>query len=116
MASTLLERRSHAGTVKLRAVAGRPPMAVGYALKVNKRSKPLGSSVEQVAPQAVAKTLQEAHIRALWNHDVSAVLGRAGAGTLRLRSDDVGLFYEVDLPDTTVGRDVVELLRRGDVY
>jgi hypothetical protein len=30
-------------------------------------------------------------------------------------ADDHGLHYEIDLPDTTLGTDVAELLRRGDI-
>ncbi len=54
-------------------------------------------------------------VLALVDHDPSKVLGRSTAGTLRLRSDDYGLAVEIDLPDTTLGRDVRELVRRGDL-
>ncbi|WP_443701100.1 HK97 family phage prohead protease, partial [Pseudomonas sp.] len=47
--------------------------------------------------------------------DDAALLGRVGAGTLRLKEDDVGLAFELDLPDTSLGRDVAELVKRGDV-
>lgn len=36
-------------------------------------------------------------------------------GTLRLTEDSRGLRYEIDPPNTQVGRDAVELIRRGDV-
>jgi len=51
----------------------------------------------------------------LFNHDDDKVLGRLGSGTLRLWEDDHGLRMELDPPNTTVGNDVVELLRRGDL-
>jgi phage head maturation protease len=35
---------------------------------------------------------------------------------LRLQEDDVGLYYEVDLPDTQAARDLYALIERGDVY
>jgi HK97 family phage prohead protease len=43
------------------------------------------------------------------------VLGSTSGGTMRLREDDKGLWIEVDPPETQVGRDVVEYIRRGDV-
>lgn len=52
---------------------------------------------------------------ALVNHDMSQLLGRSAAGTLRLSSDEKGLRFEVDLPDTQVGRDTRELVARGDL-
>ena len=50
----------------------------------------------------------------LVNHEVSSVLGRTTAGTLRLASDDSGLRFECDLPNTQLGRDTHELIKRGD--
>lgn len=71
--------------------------------------------VERILPGAFDKAITGDDVRALWNHDASALLGRKSAGSLRLSSDNVGLRYEIDLPDTTVGRDVYELVKRGDV-
>lgn len=52
---------------------------------------------------------------ALVNHDMGQLLGRSSSGTLRLSSDTKGLRFEVDLPDTQVGRDVRTLVQRGDL-
>ncbi len=51
----------------------------------------------------------------LFNHDSNFVLGRTTAGTLRLRQDDHGLFYECDLPPTTLARDLHTSISRGDI-
>ena len=53
--------------------------------------------------------------RALLNHDPNVVLGRTTSGTLRLTTDDTGLLYEVDLPDTTAARDLAVSVSRGDI-
>ena len=54
-------------------------------------------------------------VLALVNHDPTQLLGRTASGTLRLAKDDDGLAFEVDLPDTAYGRDVRELVARGDL-
>ena len=54
-------------------------------------------------------------VRALFNHDPSLLLGRTASGTLRLSIDGKGLGYSVDPPDTSAGRDILELVSRGDV-
>ena len=52
---------------------------------------------------------------ALYAHDTDKPLGRLSRGTLTIEVDDHGLAYDIDLPDTTVGRDVRESVRRGDI-
>lgn len=70
---------------------------------------------ERIARGAFDKALKTSDVRALWNHDPRFVLGRQSAGTLRLSTDDHGLEFEVDLPDTTYARDLRELVERGDI-
>lgn len=48
-------------------------------------------------------------------HDMARVLGRQSAGTLRLRNDDEGLAFEIDLPDTSYANDLRALVERGDI-
>ena len=51
---------------------------------------------------------------AVWNHDLLGFpIGAAGNGSLRYGADDSGLWVEIDLPDTTCGRDVLALVRDG---
>lgn len=111
---TTFERRTTPSTVELRK-DGERRTAIGHAAVFGRFSQNLGGFVEQVAPGAFAKTIDEQDVRALFNHHEDHVLGRLGAGTLRMTEDDEGLAYEIDLPDTTVGRDVATLLARGDV-
>jgi len=87
---------------------------VGYAAKYNRDSVDLGGFTEQIKPGAFDNALKSSDVRALKNHDANLLLGRTPK-TLRLSSNSVGLRFEVDVPDTTVGRDTVEEIRRGDL-
>lgn len=112
-----LELRTVPGTVELRAGKGLGVLT-GYAAVFNSRSQNLGGFVEQVDPAAFNKTLgDKAPVIARFNHEDNFPLGTTAAGTLRLFVDKhTGLRYEVDLPDTTAGRDVKELATRGDLH
>ena len=56
-------------------------------------------------------------IHALYNHDYDKVLARRnkGKGTLELTTDDQGLKFGFELPDTATGNEVRTLVGRGDV-
>ncbi|AMV23431.1 Caudovirus prohead protease [Gemmata sp. SH-PL17] len=71
--------------------------------------------VERIMPRAFDKAIKEDDVRGLFNHDSAVVLGRSGAGTLRLSVDSVGLRYEIDPPDTQAARDLIKSLQRGDI-
>ena len=86
----------------------------GYAAMFNVLSSDLGGFKERIAPGAFDKVLDQ-DVRAVFNHDPSLLLGRSSAGTLRMSVDGTGLAYEVDLPDTTLARDLSELMNRGDI-
>lgn len=115
-----LERRyAPRGTVEFRAAAksGSAGVLVGYALKYDTLSRNLGGFVETIAPGTFDKSLADGgDVLVRYNHDDNMLLGRTASGTARLIPDEVGIQYEVDLPDTTVGRDVAALAERGDVY
>ena len=109
-----IERRTADEGVELREEGG-TLTAIGYAATFNRLSSNLGGFVERVAPATFRSTLNQSDVRALFNHEADHLLGRSSTGTLRLSEDDHGLRYEIDLPATTLGRDVAELLRRGDI-
>ncbi|ETT58189.1 HK97 family phage prohead protease [Paenibacillus sp. FSL H8-0457] len=89
---------------------------VGYVVKFNQRSQLIwGEFYERVAKGAFARSLQENTIKAFWNHRSDFVLGSTKNGTLRLWEDEVGLAFELDLPNNTWGNDAYESIQRGDV-
>lgn len=82
----------------------------------NSKSVNMGGMYEVISPTAFNKTLSDgAEVRALVNHDESKVLGSTKSGTLQLRVNEIGLEAEVDIPRTTYGNDVWEVIKRGDV-
>ncbi len=86
----------------------------GYAAVFGATAE-IGSSFrETIAPGAFSSALDQ-DVRALIDHNWGRVIGRTTAGTLRLRQDGVGLAVEIDLPDTTDGRDLATLIDRGDI-
>lgn len=115
MAKTaILERRMTLGEVEVRST-GSKAYIEGYAAVFNRRSGNLGGFVEVVEKPAFNKTVKEADVRALQNHDPNLVLGRTRAGTLELSVDDSGLYYRALSPSTSYARDLLVLLERGDV-
>ncbi|MFA5423831.1 MAG: HK97 family phage prohead protease [Phycisphaerae bacterium] len=102
---------------EIRLSDGDKPKIVGYAAVFEKLSELLGIGDfrEKIAKGAFAETIINDDIRALVDHDSSRILGRNKAGTLVLREDDTGLMSEIMPPDTTIGRDIVQSIKRGDI-
>src|SRR5215211_572528 len=86
----------------------------GYAAVYGVESEDLGGFRERISPGAFSDVL-DADVRALLNHDPSQVLGRTKSGTLRLHDEQRGLRFEVDLPDSPLGENVREAVRRKDI-
>lgn len=108
-----VEHRFSGDVQEVRAMDDGINRLCGYALKWDKPYQMFGFS-ESISREAL-KDADMTDVRALLNHDTNIVLGRTTAGTLRLRSDEVGLSYEIDLPDTQAGRDLAISVKRGDI-
>jgi HK97 family phage prohead protease len=108
-----MERRFYQAA-ELRAESQGQTIA-GYAAVFNSLSVEIFGFRELILPGAFAESIAGDDIRALWQHNTEAVLGRTKAGTLRLAEDAKGLRVEIDAPDTQVGRDALALIARGDV-
>ncbi|WP_410991228.1 HK97 family phage prohead protease [Bacillus cereus] len=90
----------------------------GYAVKWEMKSVTMGywqRFKEQFKKGAFTESLTQDDQLALWSHDTSQVLGRTKNGTLRLFEDEIGLRFELDLANTTLGNDTYETIKRGDV-
>ena len=117
-----MEREQRSIKTELRVAAGGDGGVLkGYAASYNCLSAPLpgkrgGSFREKLAPGAFDAALQRGDdVHALQQHNPNIVLGRTKSGTLRLRSDDYGLYMECDLPDTQSAQDLRKLVMRGDI-
>lgn len=88
----------------------------GYAsVFMPRESRNLGGFIERVAPHAFneAKLGGWRDVVCRFNHNSDLVLGTTGADTLRLRTDNVGLDYQVLPPESRA--DIRELVTRGDI-
>jgi HK97 family phage prohead protease len=105
-------------TRELRAITtddGNLRKIVGYAAVFDKPSEDLGF-IEYVRKGAFKKAISTSDARALFNHDTDTLpLGRQSAGTLILKEDDKGLYYEILPPDTQGARDLMTSIDRNDV-
>jgi len=99
--------------VELRISEGDTPKITGYAAKFGKWSQDLGGFREKIKKGFFDDVLED-DVRGLKNHDANLLLGRSPK-TMRLSVNSVGLRFEIDPPDTSVGRDTVEEIRRGDI-
>jgi uncharacterized protein len=87
----------------------------GYAALFNEPSLPLPFT-EYVRPGAFKRSLQSRNrMMLLWNHDTSNPLASTRNGSLQMIEDERGLKVTATLPDTTLGRDISELVRTGVV-
>jgi len=90
----------------------------GYALVFNQLSQDLGGFREKIDPTALDGVIEQSDIFAYLNHNEDkGVLARSkkGKGTLSLVVDEKGLRYSFDSPQTSVGDETLEMLRRGDI-
>ena len=102
--------------VELRdAVDGEERTAEGYAVLWDNDAKIYDLWVESFAPGAFDESLSQRDVIAIHSHEFARIVGRKDAGTLSLRADQKGLYFENRLPDTTDGRDLAKLIDRGDI-
>jgi HK97 family phage prohead protease len=88
----------------------------GYAAVFDKDSEPL-PFIERIMPGAFNKSLRSRNeVKMFMNHNMDMVLASTRSKTLKLKEDSQGLLAEAILPDTTAGRDLAVLMKRGDVH
>nr|DAR82299.1 MAG TPA: prohead serine protease [Caudoviricetes sp.] len=89
----------------------------GYAVVFNSQSEDLGF-YETINPSAITEeVLKGSDVFCLFNHDQDKVLARSkyGTGSLQLQLDERGLKYTFQAPNTDLGNELLEYLKRGDI-
>ena len=85
----------------------------GYAVAFNQPSQPLPFT-EYISSHAF-DDVDFSQVRLLYAHDFNNILARVDSGTLSLKTDDKGLFFVADIPDTTLGNDVYTNVENGNI-
>jgi HK97 family phage prohead protease len=85
---------------------------VGYASVFGETADPLGFA-ERIQRGAFADAIRDGDPFLVYAHEDTAILARKSAGTLRLAEDAKGLRIEADVVNTSLGNDVLELVRTG---
>lgn len=116
-----LERRFYTSTLSLveRSATEEDNGSIGtlsgYIARFDSDSLDLGGFIERIQRGAFADSLRKNDVVALVGHDHNVVVGRLSAGTLRLREDEQGLAFDLDLPNTTDANNLKVLSKRGDL-
>ena len=90
----------------------------GYAIIFNSESKDLGGFKEVIEPSALEGVLERSDVLCLLNHNEDkGVLARwnQGKGSLNLEIDEKGLRYSFEAPNTSLGDELLEGIKRGDI-
>lgn len=90
----------------------------GYAIVFNSDSNDLGGFIERINPNALEGVVEKSDVLCLLNHNEDrGILARSnkGIGTLQLEVDEIGLKYTFEAPNTALGDELLEGLRRGDI-
>lgn len=90
-------------------------LAIPYSRITTIGNMDRGGFREQIAPGACNKSLREADIVALNNHNSWQPLGRTSAGNLALKSTTKGIEPDLQPIDTSYGSDLVKNVKAGIV-
>ena len=103
----------------IRALSDDSRTVEGYALVFGKESADLGGFTEVIDRNAInEETLQKCDIKCWLNHNEErGILARykRGKGSLQLSIDEIGLHYKFDAPKNSLGDELLENLKRGDI-
>ena len=84
----------------------------------NSESRDLGGFTEVIEPSALDGVVAKSDVLCLLNHNEDkGVLARCnmGTGSLTLEIDEKGLKYSFEAPNTSLGDELLEGLKRGDI-
>ena len=71
---------------------------------------------EIIAPEAVDSRTDMSDVILRYNHsDAALILARSSNGTLTVTPDETGLKISAKIAPTTAGKDIYQLIKRGDI-
>lgn len=114
MKANNIENRSY---ISRTADVGDGRTVTGYACVFDSESENIGF-YEIIRKGAITQEIiDKSDVFAKFNHDDDKVLARSryGQGSLKLTLDGTGLKYEFEAPNTALGDELLEYLRRGDL-
>lgn len=118
------EQRSYTGAESVPKLEGERTIE-GYAVVFERESRifydpALKKTIQETIKRGAItqELLERCDIKALLEHDKSRLLARcnAGAGSLTLTVDEIGVKYRFEAPNTVAGSDAVEYVKRGDLF
>lgn len=102
-------------TAELRAEPTESRTITGYAARFDSWSEPImGWFRERIDSRAFEECDTEDVIMC-FNHNADSILARTTSKTLKIETDERGLHFEFEAPNTSMGNDILELVRRGDI-
>ena len=91
----------------------------GRSIVFNSLSQDFGGWKEEISPDAISdEIINASDILFLLNHsDSRGILGRKrkGSGSLSTEIREDGVYFSFDAPQTSLGDELLEYLRRGDI-
>lgn len=95
----------------------------GYGAVFGQRSKLIYEQgkffyeiIDRQAFDAVLAEPDKLNVVLTRDHERTQILARTISGTLTLEIDEIGLKYRAELPNTELGRETYELVKRGDLF
>lgn len=121
-----MEKKNNAQEIEVRSIvsdlqirqqedSGQSRIILGYAAKFDTFSEPIYGWFKEKIDRGAFDNTDMSDVIMCFNHNISGVLARTTSGTLRLSVDETGLHFEFDVPTTSLGNDMLELVRRGDI-
>lgn len=108
--------RTYGEVAEIRTLeSGGTNIVSGYALKFDTLSHDFGYGDDHVYETLDKRCLDEtdmSNVAALINHDANMLLGRTGFN-LELRTDDIGLYFEVRPTETSYAKDLITNMQSG---
>ena len=111
-----IQYRSFSGSAQ--ASEEKPRVIEGYAVRFNEESQNLGFTEVIDRGAITQEVIDNSDIYCLSNHDPNKVLARSryGEGSLQLELREDGLFYSFEAPETEIGRECLEHIKRGEMF